>query len=183
MEVALLLLLLGACAWIIRLHGRQAAALRALEARLGAAADGPGPASAEVVAELQAIREQLLRADLAGLRRGLEHEGGSRESLEGAIKRQEVRLAAIQDVVERGFAATGAGAGRIDSVRRSVLENLRDRGYRDIRLLAAPEELLADPCDLRVEAVREGVRVLGRVRIEGGVPVAVDLDPNYAMFP
>ena len=72
---------------------------------------------------------------------------------------------------------------RPQRVRALVARALRDEGYRGIRILDEDKLLLPDKAALRVECHRDGLRILGTIKVEGEKLVATDLVPSYTMFP
>ncbi len=120
---------------------------------------------------LQALSRSLedldppqLRAELDALRRALEW---------------------IEDLaaVPPGATSKVAGVERSRQVRALVGRYLRDDGCRSVNILDPEEELEGDELEVRVECLRDGLRVLGTVKVSGNNVESTDLDSSYTMFP
>ncbi len=72
---------------------------------------------------------------------------------------------------------------RPQRLRALITRELRAEGYRGIKVIEDDEILLANKVELRVECQRDGLRILGTVRLEGEKLIATDLNPSYTMFP
>ena len=68
-------------------------------------------------------------------------------------------------------------------MRALVGRYLRDDGCRSVNILDPEEELEGDELEVRVECLRDGLRVLGTVKVSGNNVESTDLDSSYTMFP
>ncbi|TAH38650.1 MAG: hypothetical protein EYC70_04585 [Planctomycetota bacterium] len=127
---------------------------------------------------MQALADTVQQVDAPRLRRELERIYDSLHVVDLSLQR-------LADQTSRPVipAVSELGASHAEQVRSRVRTQLRDEGYQSIRILAGDHDLEADPATLRVEAQRQGLRVLGTVTVERGLVVDVNLDPNYALFP
>lgn len=118
---------------------------------------------------VQALTRVVEAADLGGLHERMDRFG------EG-LSRVEDLAAALPEA--------GAVAGtRAQAVRARALRFLRDEGYLSVRILAEDAELEEDPAEVRVQALRRGAVVRGKVVVAGDEVAEVRLDPQYAAFP
>jgi hypothetical protein len=118
---------------------------------------------------VQALTRVVEAADLGGLHERMDRFG------EG-LSRVEDLAAALPEA--------GAVAGtRAQAVRARALRFLRDEGYLSVRILAEEAELEEDPAEVRVQALRRGAVVRGKVVVAGDEVAEVRLDPQYAAFP
>ncbi|MDA1259688.1 MAG: hypothetical protein O3A20_03615 [Planctomycetota bacterium] len=118
---------------------------------------------------VQALARVVEAADLGSLHERLDRFG------EG-LSRVEDLAAALPE--------TGTVSGtRLQSVRARTLRFLRDEGYHSVRILSEDSELEADPAEVRVQALRRGTVVRGRVVVAGDEVAEIRLDPHYAAFP
>lgn len=127
---------------------------------------------------MQALADMVQQVDAPKLRRELERIYDSLHAVDVSLQRLADHTARPMPAPQPEYAQS-----RADSVRNRVRTTLRDEGYQSIRILAAEPDLEAEPAVLRVEAQRQGLRVLGTVTVERGQVVDLRLDPNYALFP
>lgn len=84
-------------------------------------------------------------------------------------------------------ARQGGGPGRAPGrLSDRVIDRLLALGYERVQLVTPIDELPADDAaggEVRVEAHRNGVLCKGRVSVENGALVDVDLKPTYTAFP
>lgn len=128
-------------------------------------------------------------APLAGLPEELASRLAPLEHLDPAVLQEELRrISGGIERIEALVAVPAAGGGRPEPerperVRAAVARHLRDEGYRSVIVLAADPELEADPLEVQVEAVRQGLQVKGKVCLAGDCVTETHLDPSYSMFP
>ncbi|MDP6849929.1 MAG: hypothetical protein QGH51_09515 [Planctomycetota bacterium] len=120
---------------------------------------------------LQALARSLedldppqLRAELDALRRALDR---------------------IEDLaaVPPGTSVKAEGVERSRQVRALVGRHLREEGCRAVNILDSEDALEEEELAVRVECLRDGLRVLGTVKVSGNQVESTDLDSSYTMFP
>lgn len=92
-------------------------------------------------------------------------------------------LSRVEDLAAALPEAGVATGSRLQTVRARALRFLRDEGYLSVRILSEDAELEADPAEVRVQALRRGAVVRGRVVVAGDEVAEVRLDPHFAAFP
>lgn len=118
---------------------------------------------------VQALARTLEASDLGGLHERMDRFG------EG--------LARVEDLAAALPEASAAPGTRSVAVRARTLRFLREEGYGSIRILSEDADLEADPAEVKVQAMRKGFVVRGRVVVEGDEVAELRLDPHYAAFP
>lgn len=118
---------------------------------------------------VHAVARSLEQGDLPGL-----HE---------RVERIAEGLARVEDLVIAPAEGGQVAGTRSQQVRARVLRHLRDEGYASIRILTPEAELDADPAEVRVQALRRGSLLTGRLVVAGDEVLEVRLDPLHTAFP
>ncbi len=109
------------------------------------------------------------------------------EALAAPLRRLEAAAGDLRSVAESlrdlREAAPAAPAAAEEDPRSRILSWLRGQGLEEVLLLDTVDGLVGGGGELRFEARRGPVRVVGRVRLEGGRPVAWEGRDSYASFP
>ena len=92
-------------------------------------------------------------------------------------------LSRVEDLAAAIPETAAISGSRQQSVRARALRFLRDEGYLATRILSEDAELEADPAEVRVQALRRGTVVRGRVLVVGDEVAEIRLDPHYTAFP
>jgi hypothetical protein len=164
LEVGLLVVLCLLLAVVIGLLWGQRGRLASLEEKLrelGTLAFLPDRVQA-LAKELEALAVDDVRAELEQLHKDL------------------VRL---EDVVSVPVAAAAEPPSREQIVRAVVTRYLREEGYLAVAIVDEESEFHADPAQVKISALRNGVQMHGQVEVVGEMIGAVELDPSYTSFP
>lgn len=159
--IFLLALLLGVALFALWRQGRRLEEVRERLDEFSALAFLPD--------RVQALTRVVEAADLGGLHERMDRFG------EG--------LSRVEDLAAALPESGGATGSRAQAVRARALRFLREEGYLSVRILGEEAELEADPAEVRVQALRRGTVVRGRVVVVGDEVAEVRLDPHYAAFP
>lgn len=159
--IFLLALLLGVALFALWRQGRRLEEVRERLDEFSALAFLPD--------RVQALTRVVEAADLGGLHERMDRFG------EG--------LSRVEDLAAALPESGGAIGSRAQAVRARALRFLREEGYLSVRILGEEAELEADPAEVRVQALRRGTVVRGRVVVVGDEVAEVRLDPHYAAFP
>jgi hypothetical protein len=64
-----------------------------------------------------------------------------------------------------------------------VTRYLREEGYLSVAIDDGESQLCADPAQVIISALRNGVQMRGQVEVIGDMIGTVELDPSYTSFP
>lgn len=113
--------------------------------------------------------------------RNLEH--GDLPGLHERVERIAEGLARVEDLVIAPAEGGQAVGSRVQQVRARVLRHMRDEGYGSIRILTPEADLDVDPAEVRVQALRRGALLSGRLIVSGDEVTEQHLDPIHTAFP
>lgn len=164
MELALLFLLtllLGVALYALWRQGRQ---LEKVSERLD-----DFSALAFLPDRVQALTRAVEEAELDGLHDRLDRLGEA--------------LSRVEDLTAAPAEGAAEAGSRPQALRARILRFLRDEGCLSVRILSDDADLQSESAEVRVQAIRNGSLVRGRVVVEGDEIVEIRLDPQYAAFP
>lgn len=176
---------------------RLQALLRDLGERVarGANSGGMGGGAAGKPDWLNATVDRLV----ASIERLEQAQKGGASQLANTLAAMAARQSAMQaggdrsDAVDTDSASAGSSGASLGSSEPNhealsgrVTSFLEREGFHDVRIVTAADEIdaaLVHSGQLIVEARREGAIHKGRVSLQNGYPVAVELRPGHSIFP